>query len=215
MSLRNELPDMRRDYRKDTLDESQVDPNPIHQFETWFKAAKESEVMEANAMILATVAEGRPSQRVVLLKGIEESGFYFYTNYQSKKAQELAANPFASICFHWDRMERQVRIEGRVIKASQENSEAYFQSRGRGSRIGAWASPQSQEIDNREFLEEQVKTIEARFHSTEAFPKPEFWGGYCLLPDYFEFWQGRSSRLHDRIFYRKTASGWKMGRLAP
>lgn len=215
MSLRNELPDMRRDYRQGKLDESKLISDPIQQFELWFEEAKNSEVMEANAMVLATAAQNRPSQRVVLLKGIETEGFFFYTNYQSKKAQEMAENPFASLCFHWDRIERQVRIEGSVKKISKEASDTYFQSRGRGSRIGAWASPQSQEISDRAFLEEKVKSIEEKFKGEEKFPKPDFWGGYCLVPDYFEFWQGRSSRLHDRIFYKKKPEGWEVGRLAP
>lgn len=215
MSLRNELPDMRLDYRQGKLDESHLLDDPIQQFETWFEEAKNSEVMEANAMVLATASQNRPSQRVVLLKGIEQQGFFFYTNYQSKKAQEMAENPFASLCFHWDRIERQVRIEGKVEKISEEASNKYFQSRGRGSRIGAWASPQSQIIQSRDFLEQEVKNIEDKFKGKETFPKPEFWGGYCLVPDYFEFWQGRSSRLHDRIYYKKTEGTWEVGRLAP
>lgn len=215
MSLRKELPDMRLDYNQGELDKSQVLSDPIKQFESWFEEAKNSEVMEANAMVLATASNNRPSQRVVLLKGINTQGFLFYTNYQSKKAREMAENPLASLCFHWDRMERQVRIEGKVEKISAEASNDYFQSRGRGSRIGAWASPQSQIISDREILEEGVKKIEKQFEGQATFPKPEFWGGYCLIPDYFEFWQGRSSRLHDRIFYQKTEKGWEVGRLAP
>lgn len=215
MSLRNELPDMRRDYRQGTLDESSLIADPMKQFELWFEEANNSEVMEANAMVLATVADKRPSQRVVLLKGIDAEGFHFYTNYQSKKAREMSENPFASLCFFWDRMERQVRIEGTVKKVSPETSDIYFQSRGRGSRIGAWASPQSEVITNREVLEEAVKRIEEKFAGEEKFPKPNHWGGYCLIPDYFEFWQGRSSRLHDRIFYQKKGSEWEIGRLAP
>lgn len=215
MSISNELPDMRQDYQKSSLDESQVLSSPFLQFEKWFKEALASEVMEANAMVLATAAEGRPSQRVVLLKGFGEAGLMFYTNYESRKAQELLKNPFASLCFHWDRMERQVRVEGKVEKASPEDSDTYFQQRGRGSRIGAWASPQSQEIRDRDFLEKRVQEMEMKFEEAERFPRPEYWGGYQLVPDYFEFWQGRSSRLHDRIFFRKQSGVWEMGRLAP
>lgn len=206
---------MRLDYGKDQLDESMVNADPFQQFENWFKQADEGEIKEANAMILATVSEGRPSQRVVLLKGFSNEGLYFYTNYESRKGKELAENPHAAITFFWDSMERQIRIEGKVEKASAENSDTYFQQRGRGSRIGAWASPQSQEISDRSVLEERVKAFEEKFSEEEKFPRPEYWGGYKLVPDYFEFWQGRKSRLHDRIIYKKEGDSWKLGRLAP
>lgn len=215
MSISKKLPNMRQDYELGKLDESEVYQNPYQQFEHWFKEADESEVMEANAMILATVSEGKPSQRVVLLKGFDEGGYLFYTNYESRKAEEIASNPFGSLCFYWDRIERQVRIEGRIEKATREESDTYFQQRGRGSRIGAWASPQSQLIENRAFLEDRVKEMEAKFKGEERFPRPDHWGGYRLIPDYFEFWQGRKSRLHDRIFYKRSEEIWEMGRLAP
>ncbi|MEL6253593.1 MAG: pyridoxamine 5'-phosphate oxidase [Bacteroidota bacterium] len=215
MSISNKLSDMRLDYGKDQLDESMLNPDPFQQFEHWFKEADEGDIKEANAMILATVSEGRPSQRVVLLKGFGKEGLYFYTNYESRKGKELAENPHAAITFFWDSMERQIRIEGKVEKASAENSDTYFQQRGRGSRIGAWASPQSQEIADRSVLEERVKSFEEKFSESERFPRPDYWGGYKLVPDYFEFWQGRKSRLHDRIIYKKKGESWKLGRLAP
>ncbi|RQH19325.1 pyridoxamine 5'-phosphate oxidase [Okeania hirsuta] len=200
MSISNKLPDMRLDYGKDQLDESMVDPNPFQQFENWFKQADEGKVKEANAMILATVSE---------------EGLFFYTNYESRKGKELAENPLAAVTFFWESMERQIRIEGKVEKASPENSDHYFQQRGRGSRIGAWASPQSQVIADRSVLEERVKAFEEKFAEEETFPRPEYWGGYKLIPDYFEFWQGRKSRLHDRIIYQKEGDNWKLGRIAP
>ncbi|MEM6800714.1 MAG: pyridoxamine 5'-phosphate oxidase [Bacteroidota bacterium] len=215
MSISKKLPDMRQDYELGKLDESQLADNPFLQFEQWFKEADESEVMEANAMILATVSEAKPSQRVVLLKGFDEGGFLFYTNYESRKAGEIARNPFGSLCFYWDRIERQVRIEGRIEKATAEESDTYYQQRGRGSRIGAWASPQSQLIEDRAFLENRVQEIAKKFEDQERFPRPEYWGGYRLIPEYFEFWQGRKSRLHDRIFYKRSEGVWEMGRLAP
>ncbi|MEO1383062.1 MAG: pyridoxamine 5'-phosphate oxidase, partial [Bacteroidota bacterium] len=170
---------------------------------------------EPNAMSLATVHQGRPSVRIVLLKGFNDEGFVFYTNYESKKAQEMAQNYQVALTFFWPELERQIRIEGKVAKVSEAESNAYYQSRGRGSRIGAWASPQSQVIEDRNILEARVEEFTAKFEGQETFPKPEYWGGYRVEPDYIEFWQGRKSRLHDRITYTLTEGAWIIQRIAP
>lgn len=210
------LEDLREDYTRDQLTFEDTDPNPLLQFERWFKAAEQSPVNEPNAMTLATVGEnGRPKARIVLLKQVDQQGFVFFTNYDSQKGQDLEANPFASLVFFWDVIQRQVRIEGRVEKIAKADSEAYFQSRPKGSQIGAIASPQSQVIPSREVLQEKVAQLEKEYESKEQLPLPDNWGGYRLVPDCIEFWQGRSSRLHDRIRYRLEQNDWLRERLAP
>ena len=210
------IADIRKDYMLHSLNETDVAANPINQFTTWWDDAVRSEIEEVNAMTLATVtAEGFPSARIVLLKGYTEEGFVFFTNYQSHKGQELAQNPRASLVFFWKALERQVRIEGLAEKISAADSEAYFQSRPVGSRIGAWASPQSTVIPNREAIENNVFELEKKYGNGPV-PRPEHWGGYMVKPVSIEFWQGRSSRLHDRILYTAQKDlQWKIERLAP
>ncbi|MFG0920339.1 pyridoxamine 5'-phosphate oxidase [Pseudomonas sp. CJQ_11] len=211
------LADMRRDYTRDGLAEAQAPAEPFALFHQWFGDAVKTEQapVEANAMTLATVdADGRPHCRVLLLKVLDEQGFTFFTNYDSAKGRQLQVNPFAAMTFFWPALERQVRIEGRVEKVSAKESDDYYQVRPLGSRLGAWASPQSQVIAGREALEALVKATEARFSDTQPHC-PEHWGGYRLLPERIEFWQGRASRLHDRLNYRKAAQGWQRERLAP
>jgi pyridoxamine 5'-phosphate oxidase len=186
------------------------------QFEKWLQEALQAKVMEPNAMNLATVnSEGRPSARIVLLKGIENQQFTFFTNYQSLKGRELEDNPACALTFFWPELERQVRIEGTAQRVSPDVSEAYFQSRPRTSQIGAWSSPQSSIIDNRKILEERVKQIEQKFSGKDVLPRPHQWGGYAVSPLLIEFWQGRASRLHDRLQFMKEDSVWKIFRLAP
>jgi pyridoxamine 5'-phosphate oxidase len=211
------LADLRKDYTLKELSEFQVLKNPFEQFQSWMDEAIKSEVLEPTAMHLSTVSvQGRPSGRIVLLKGIENQGFVFYTNYESHKGKELAQNPYACLTFFWAELERQVRIEGTVLKVSAENSDAYFNIRPRGSRIGAWASPQSQVISDRKILENNVLSLENQYKEQENIPRPIHWGGYSLKPDLFEFWQGRPSRLHDRIqFSLENNQDWKIKRLAP
>jgi|SRR5690606_11251639 len=210
------IADIRKDYTKASLDVKNVSEDPIVQFQKWFKEALASEVPEPNAMNLATVnRDGRPSSRIVLLKGVEYNKFVFFTNYQSDKGQELEHNPACALTFFWPELERQVRIEGIASRIDDKRSEEYFQSRPRGSQIGAWASPQSTLLDNREILEERVKQIEERFKDLKVLPKPKQWGGFEIDPLLFEFWQGRPSRLHDRIRYIKTDNVWKIYRVSP
>lgn len=211
------LADMRRNYAREGLTESQAPAEPFLLFRQWFDEAVKTEQapVEANAMTLATVdADGRPHCRILLLKGLDAQGFTFFTNYQSAKGQQLEARPFAAMTFFWPTLERQVRIEGRVAKVSHEESDAYFQVRPLGSRLGAWASPQSQVIADREALEGLLKATEARFSDTQP-ECPDHWGGYRLVPDRIEFWQGRPSRLHDRLNYRLVDGEWTRERLAP
>ncbi len=215
MSIRKKVADIRIDYSKDSLMEKDLAQGPIEQFERWFQAAVEAEVHEVNAMTLSTVKDGQPSARIVLLKGFDERGFSFYTNYNSQKAQEMAANPKAALTFFWASMERQIRIQGSIEKVSAEESDTYYQSRGRGSRLGAWASPQSETISDRDILEDRVKEVTERFAEQESFPRPDFWGGYRVVPNYIEFWQGRASRLHDRLVYELVDGDWQIKRLAP
>ena len=208
------LADLRKDYALKTLGEKDVAADPMPQFGVWMVEAIHAQVPEPSAMNLATVdARGRPSSRIVLLKGVDKRGFVFYTNYQSRKGRDLAANPAAALTFLWKELERQVRIEGMVEKVTREESEAYFATRPLGSRVGAWASPQSDVIESREWLERRWAEM-GREHG-ENPPLPPHWGGYRVLPDYVEFWQGRLSRLHDRIAYSREGERWKVQRLAP
>ena len=205
---------LRKDYALRRLDETDVDADPFRQFHAWLAEAIEAEVPEPTAMTLATVDdEGSPSARIMLLKALDARGFVFYTNYQSRKGQELTARPRAALTFFWKELERQVRIEGTVEKVSAAESDEYFASRPLGSRIGAWASTQSATIASRPWLEARVKAAEAQ-HGDHP-PRPPHWGGYRVLPDWLEFWQGRQSRLHDRIAYTREAGGWKISRLSP
>ena len=207
--------DIRKEYKLHTLDENEVEKNAIKQFGKWWDDAIKSDINEVNAMTLATATpDGKPSARIVLLKGYDENGFVFFTNYQSHKGKELAENPQACIVFFWKELERQVRVEGRVKKINAVESDAYFNSRPVGSRIGAWASPQSSVIAAREIIEQEAIKYEQQF-ATENIPRPAHWGGYCLQPQLIEFWQGRPSRLHDRIQYTKINDSWKIERLAP
>lgn len=210
------IADIRKDYRLQTLDEAGVAADPIQQFGIWWQEALQSEIVEVNAMTLATANEqGVPSARIVLLKGYDERGFVFFSNYESKKAGDLQVNPMASLVFFWKELERQVRISGRVEKVTELESDQYFQSRPEGSRIGAWASPQSTVISSRQVIEEKVEALQASFEGKEI-PRPLHWGGYRVVPSNIEFWQGRSSRLHDRIQYTlQSDDNWVIERLAP
>ena len=211
------LADMRRNYAREGLTESQAPEEPFVLFHQWFDEAVKTEQapVEANAMTLATVdADGRPHCRVLLLKGLDAQGFTFFSNYQSAKGQQLIARPFAAMTFFWPTLERQVRIEGQVTQVSHQESDAYFQVRPLGSRLGAWASPQSRVIADRGELEGLLKATEARFSDTQPHC-PDHWGGYRLVPDRIEFWQGRPSRLHDRLNYRLVDGQWTRERLAP
>jgi pyridoxamine 5'-phosphate oxidase len=211
------LADMRRNYARDGLAEAQATDEPFALFHQWFAEAVKTEQppVEANAMTLATVdADGRPHNRVLLLKGLDEQGFTFFTNYDSAKGQQLIARPFGAMTFFWPTLERQVRIEGRVVKVTAEESDAYYQVRPLGSRLGAWASPQSRVIADRAELENLLVATEQRFSDSQPHC-PEHWGGYRLVPDRVEFWQGRPSRLHDRLNYRLVDSQWTRERLAP
>jgi len=213
--MKEKLQDQRVDYQKGTLNVNEVAENPLTQFQQWYEAYEAVEPKDPNAFVLATVdSNGMPHSRVLLLKGIDQGGFEFYTNYQSAKGQELAANPKASMCFFWPELERQIRVEGEVQKLSAEESTAYFKSRPHGSQVGAWVSPQSTVIESRQLLEDRLAEFSAKYQ--DDVPRPEHWGGYRLMPSRIEFWQGRSSRLHDRVLYIKAEnSDWKIERLAP
>lgn len=208
------LANMRKNYQQAELRESSAAQHPLEQFTLWLNQALQAEIPEANAMTLATVGSDlRPSTRIVLIKGCDEQGIVWFTNYHSRKGHELAGNPFAALQFHWVELERVVRIEGRVEKIPEADSDAYYHSRPLGSRLGAWASPQSQTIASREWLEQSLKNYEDTFQQSP--PRPPHWGGYRLRPDRWEFWQGGSARLHDRLQYRKVDTHWRLERLAP
>lgn len=210
-----ELADLRKEYTLNGLDTDDVHPDPIAQFRQWFEAALQAGIPEPNAMHLTTIGpNGRPSGRIVLVKDVDERGFTFYTNYESQKGTELTAHPVASLTFFYPELERQIRVEGQVEKVSAEESDAYFASRPRGSQIGAWVSHQSAVIAGREVLEQRQQELERRFDG-QPVPRPPHWGGFRVVPDRVEFWQGRPSRLHDRIRYRLDNGAWIIERISP
>ncbi|MEY4926393.1 MAG: hypothetical protein RI894_829 [Bacteroidota bacterium] len=215
--MNQNIADLRQTYSAATLEVSGILPDPINQFEQWFNEALSAKIIEPNAMVLATASsDGKPSARTVLLKGLSEKGFFFYTNYESKKGQQIAANPSVALVFSWLPLERQIRVEGSVIKISREESATYFQSRPKSSQIGASASPQSAAIPSRAALETLFTQLETKYAAQSVLPLPDNWGGYCVIPQQIEFWQGRPSRLHDRISYTLQADNtWKIERLAP
>lgn len=209
------LADMRKDYGLAGLTEKDLARDPFRQFEKWFQEAEAAKIPEPNAAVLATVGrDSRPSARVVLLKGVDGRGFVFFTNYESRKGRELEVNPQAALVFPWIALERQVIVEGKVTRVSREEAEAYFHSRPRASQLAAWASPQSTAIAGRAVLEESYKVVEKKY-AGQTVPLPPQWGGYRLAPDAVEFWQGRRSRLHDRLRYRREGGAWVVERLAP
>ena len=210
-----DVADLRKEYTCAGLSESDAAADPVEQFRRRFDAALDAGLHEPNAMTVATAArDGRPSARVVLLKGFDTRGFVFYTNYEGRKGRELEENPRAALLFYWGELERQVRIEGTVSRASEEESDAYYASRPRGSRLGAWASEQSRTVEGREVLEYRIGDLEAQYEGREV-PRPPFWGGYRVRPEVVEFWQGRENRLHDRIVYRWEDGRWEIERLQP
>ncbi|ALJ00583.1 pyridoxamine 5'-phosphate oxidase [Rufibacter tibetensis] len=211
------LADIRINYSLKELTLDAVSKDPFKQFETWMQEALTAKADEPTAMTLSTASpQGRPTARVVLLKALEKEGFVFYTNYESRKGQQLLENPYAALTFFWPVLERQVRVEGTVERLPAEKSEAYFHSRPRGSQIGAWSSPQSQPIEDRFFLENLEKEYSAKFKDMEVIPRPEHWGGYLVRPERIEFWQGRQNRLHDRLLFEQESNGtWHINRLAP
>ncbi len=214
MQENKKLKNLRLNYNLSQLMKSNIDQNPFVQFQQWFELVIEKKLLEPNVMILATATKsGIPSTRAVLLKGFDETGFTFFSNYNSRKGKELVENPFASILFLWLEFERQVRIEGKVVKISEKESEEYFNVRPLKSRIGALASNQSEIVSDRKYLENKFAELEKKFGDHP--PKPEAWGGYKLIPSKFEFWQGRRDRLHDRICYERKGDGWKIYRLSP
>lgn len=212
--MKDQLQNVRSDYQKHSLDINRTDENPFKQFESWLEDYKTLHPDDFNCMVLSTVDKNcRPSSRIVLLKGFNDSGLDFYTNYDSKKGRDMEANPIVALNFFWPERERQIRIEGKVVKLSSEESTEYYQSRPRLSQLGAWASDQSKVIESREVLEDKMKKLEEQYG--DEIPRPENWGGYRVIPDYFEFWQGRASRLHDRITYKLSGSSWERSRLSP
>lgn len=214
--MNRDVKDMRQDYNRSELLESNAAADPFQQFDLWFHEAKEGGIVEPNAMTIATAGKDAvPSARLVLMKEYSKNGVVFYTNYNSHKGHDLAENPKASLLFYWEILQRQVRIEGTVEKVPTDQSDEYFNVRPIDSRIGAIASPQSHVIEGREVLEEKVAELQAKYTEEDEIPRPDNWGGYIVKPTYFEFWQGRSSRLHDRLAYRLEAGVWKRVRLAP
>jgi pyridoxamine 5'-phosphate oxidase len=216
MDMPPDLTGLRNEYAAHGLRRADLHPDPLHQFGAWFAAALAADIREVNAMTLATAtSDGKPSARIVLLKGFDEHGFAFFTNYDSEKGRELDANPFAALVFYWTQLERQVRITGPVERTSREDSAAYFHSRPVGSRLGAWASKQSEVIDARQVLDARLMEMTERYENGDV-PLPPHWGGYRVKPETFEFWQGRPNRLHDRFRYSRQANGtWLIDRLAP
>lgn len=212
----NDISDLRKVYQKFQLSESSISEDPLIQFDVWFNQALEVNVPEANAFVLSTVNSfGKPNSRVVLLKGLDKGGFVFYTNYKSSKAKEMAYSPYVGMCFLWHELERQIRITGTVHKVTKEESELYFNSRPRESQLGAWVSPQSSIIPSRDILDINMAELEIKYKYIEKIPLPEHWGGYRVIPDEIEFWQGRPNRLHDRMRYTRVDQDWKKDRLAP
>ena len=213
--MKEKLQDQRVDYKQGSLELDEVHSDALEQFKTWYEAYESMDPKDPNAFILATAgADGRSHARVLLLKGIDKGGFEFYTNYESDKGREMQENPNVSMCFFWPEMERQIRIEGKVSKLTEAESTQYFNSRPHGSQVGAWVSPQSQVIESRDFLEQRVEEYGRKYQ--QEVPKPPHWGGYRLMPERIEFWQGRASRLHDRVLYtKKEKEIWRIERLAP
>jgi pyridoxamine 5'-phosphate oxidase len=213
--MTNNIADIRKDYKLKSLLEADVSQDPFVQFNQWWEEAIASNIDEVNAMTLATVgSNGKPSARIVLLKGIDKNGFHFFTNYESHKAKDMDANNNVALIIFWKELERQIRIEGTAIKLTDAESDAYYFSRPLDSQIGAWSSPQSNVISSRTILDENVAAIKSKFE-TEKITRPDFWGGYTVQPSVIEFWQGRSNRLHDRLQYTKLENDWKLERLAP
>lgn len=210
-----QISDLRQNYTLNHLVKENVSDNPLTQFANWFEEAVNGDIYEPNAMTLSTVSKNQPKSRIVLLKALETDGFVFYSNHDSDKGEQMAVNNKVSLLFYWDRLQRQVRIEGTVSRISEETSTAYFQTRPRSSQLGAWASNQSEVIENEQVLVDQLEFFTKKFAGLEVLPKPENWGGYMVKPSKIEFWQGRPSRLHDRLVFDLVDTNWKISRLSP